>query len=106
MAAWGAVSGILPHVLHHVGPLAGTALVAGAGGQMVFAAVGFLAAVPSLLRLKRRFGTWLAPGIAAVLFAAAFIVSTFFIGPIISGEGASEGADPKEAPAQTDEHGH
>ena len=31
LAAWGAFIGVLPHVLHHVGPLAGTALLAGAG---------------------------------------------------------------------------
>ena len=31
-----AISGIAPHVLHHVGPLAGSALLAGAGGTVLF----------------------------------------------------------------------
>ena len=37
MAVWGAVTGVLPHVLHHVGPLAGAAVVAGATGKVVSA---------------------------------------------------------------------
>jgi hypothetical protein len=40
-----------------------------------------------LLRLRRRFGTWLAPAIALALFAAMFTVSTLWIGPAIRGNG-------------------
>lgn len=40
LAAWGVFIGVLPHVLHHVGPLAGAALLAGAGGKVLFAAIG------------------------------------------------------------------
>lgn len=32
---WGGFVGIAPRVLHHAGPLAGTALMAGAGGRLV-----------------------------------------------------------------------
>ena len=84
VAAWGAFIGLVPHVLHHVGPLAGAALLAGAGGTVLFAAIGFVAAIPLLLRLYRRFGTWRAPAIAVAVFAAMFSLSSFVIGPAIS----------------------
>ena len=85
LAVWGAFVGLLPHVLHHVGPLAGAALLAGATGRALFAAIGFVAAIPFLRRLHRRFGTWRAPAIALAVFAAAFSLSSFVIGPAISG---------------------
>ena len=46
-----------PHVLHHVGPLAGAALLVGATGKVLFGALGFLLAVPMLRRLRRRTGS-------------------------------------------------
>jgi len=51
LAAWGGFIGLLPHVLHHVGPLAGAALLAGTEGTILFATIGFVAAVPFLLRV-------------------------------------------------------
>ncbi len=84
-AAWGGFIGLLPHVLHHVGPLAGAALLAGATGRILFAAIGFLAAIPFLRRLQRRFRTWRAPAIAVAVFATMFSLSSFVIGPAISG---------------------
>ena len=90
LALWGAVTGIAPHVLHHVGPLAGAALVAGATGKVLFAAIGFVAAIPFLLRLHRRFATWKAPAIALAVFVAMFSLSTFVIGPLITGGGSSD----------------
>ncbi|WNB87000.1 hypothetical protein [Cellulomonas sp. ATA003] len=83
--ALGAMMGVAPHVLHHVGPLVGTALVAGAGGTALFGLLGLVASVPMLLRLRRRFGSWRAPALALVVFAAMFLVSTLVIGPRISG---------------------
>jgi len=85
VAAIGLVMGIVPHVLHHIGLLAGTALVAGSGGTALFGALGFLASIPFLLRLYRRFGTWRAPVIGLLIFTAMFSLSTFVIGPAISG---------------------
>ena len=85
VAVWGAVIGLAPHVLHHVGPLAGAALVAGATGTALFALIGFVAAVPFLIRLHRRFGTWRAPAVALAVFALMFSLSSFVIGPAISG---------------------
>ena len=85
--ALGAIGGVAPHVLHHVGPLVGTALVAGAGGTALFGVLGLAASVPMLLRLRRRFGSWRAPGIALVVFTAMFLVSSLVVGPLISGSG-------------------
>jgi poly(3-hydroxybutyrate) depolymerase len=48
-ALWVAVTGLAPHVLHHVGPSAGAALVSGALGTSLFAAAGFVATIPMLL---------------------------------------------------------
>jgi hypothetical protein len=59
-AAGAVVLGVVPHLLHHVGLFAG-ALFAGVGGSLVFGAVGFLAAIPFLLRVHRRTGTWRMP---------------------------------------------
>lgn len=85
----GVVVGLAPHLLHHVGVLAGTALVAGSGGTALFGALGLVLSVPMLLRLHRRFGTWTAPAIGLAVFAVMFAVSTFVIGPAISGSGDS-----------------
>jgi len=86
LALWGGFIGLLPHVLHHVGPLAGAALLAGATGRALFAAIGFVAAIPFLRRLHRRFRTWRAPAIALAVFAAMFSLSSFVIGPAISSD--------------------
>ena len=82
----GGVLGLAPHVLHHIGLLAGTALVAGSGGTALFGAVGLVAAVPLLLRLRRRFGTWKAPALALAVFTAMFALSAFVVGPAINGQ--------------------
>jgi len=100
-AGWGAVIGVAPHVLHHVGPLAGAAILAGTGGRLLFFAIGLIAAAPMLWRLKRRFHSWAAPAIAAALFAVAFLVSSVVIGPLISGAESDD-----FAPSVTTTHGH
>ena len=82
----GGVAGLTPHALHHVGLLAGTALVAGSGGTALFGAIGLLASLPMLRRLQRRFGTWRAPALGLALFAVMFAVSAFLVGPAISGD--------------------
>jgi len=91
----GVVVGLIPHVLHHIGLLAGTALLAGSGGTALFGAVGLLASVPFLLRLRRRFRTWRAPAIGLLVFAAMFSLSSFVIGPAISGSTSDK---PPSAP--------
>lgn len=81
LAVWAAITGAAPHVLHHVGPLAGSALVAGAGGRAAFGAVGFVATIPTLRRLRRRTGSWRTPALALLAFATIFTLSTLVIGP-------------------------
>lgn len=77
----GTVTGLAPHVLHHVGPLLGVAAAAGAGGTALFGVLGLVASIPMLLRLKRRFGSWWAPLVALTVFAGMFAFSTFVVGP-------------------------
>jgi len=97
--------GVAPHVLHHVGPLAGAAFLAGAGGRLLFGGIAFAASIPFLLRIYHRFGTWVAPAIALAVMAAMFSFSTFVIGPAISGE-ENETKRPVTEQPTVDEHGH
>ncbi|ASD22585.1 hypothetical protein B7495_11205 [Cryobacterium sp. LW097] len=83
--ALGGIAGLVPHVLHHIGPLVGSALVAGSGGTVLFGVVGFVASVPMLISLRRKFASWWAPGIALAIFIVMFLLSTYVVGPLISG---------------------
>ena len=96
-----AVLGVLPHALHHAGPLAGAALFAGLGGSLLFGALGLVAAIPFLVRMHRRCGNWRRPLAALALFAAVFAVSTFVVGPALTSddEDGPGGADVPAAPA-------
>jgi hypothetical protein len=99
----GGVVGLAPHVLHHVGPLVGGAMVAGAAGTVLFGAIGLVASLPFLLRLRRRFASWWAPAIALAVFAAMFSLSSFVIGPMVGGDGP---ASPVDNPPTPDGTGH
>jgi hypothetical protein len=103
-AALVAVLGLLPHILHHAGPLAGAALFAGIGGSLLFGAIGLIAAVPLLVRMKRRCGSWRRPLGALALFAAVFVLSTFVVGPALTGENNSDGGTSSPAPAVPSGH--
>ncbi|MDP3893310.1 hypothetical protein [Nocardioides sp.] len=105
-AATGVVLGVAPHVLHHIGLLAGTALISGASGNALFYVVGLILSVPMLRRLYRRFPTPWAPAVAVGVFTALFSLSAFVIGPAVSGSGADP-APTDPSPSHTgDEHGH
>jgi hypothetical protein len=103
--AWGVISGVAPHVLHHAGPLAGAALLAGTGGRVLFFFIGLAAAVPLLIRLYRRFNTWVAPAMAIGVFAATYTLSSLFLGPLLTG-GTGGAATPPGVTTTTDPHGH
>lgn len=103
--AIGAVSGIAPHVLHHAGPIAGAALLAGTAGTLLFGVIGLVASIPFLIRLRRRFGTWRAPAIALAVFAVVFTISTIVVGPAIRGDGTGNARAGATTPA-ADPHGH
>lgn len=103
--ALGLVLGLLPHVLHHVGFLAGTALLAGAGGTLLFGMLGLAASLPMLIRLYRRFGSMVAPAIAVGIFAIAFAFSSLVLGPVIRGNlEPGGGAEPSAHPSGGDHH--
>jgi hypothetical protein len=68
---------------------------------VLFGVLGMVAMLPMLVRLRRRFGTWWAPGIAVAVFAVMFAVSTFLIGPALQPavDGAPEPGPAPSAPA-------
>jgi hypothetical protein len=101
-----AISGIAPHVLHHVGPLAGTALLAGAGGTVLFGLAGFALSVPMLLRLRRRFRSWVAPGVASLVFLVVYLFSALVVGPMVTASPAGANVEPTSTPLASghDEH--
>jgi len=105
LGALGTIVGLAPHVLHHIGLLAGTALVAGADGTVLFALVGLAASIPLLLKLRRRFHSWWAPVIGLAVFAVMFALSAFIIGPAISGSGTdTPSGDQPSPPADHSDH--
>lgn len=104
VGALGLVMGLLPHLLHHIGLLAGTALVAGSGGTVLFGALGLLASIPMLIRLYRRFRSWVAPVLGLVVFAAMFSLSAFVIGPAVSGSAGAVVPGPEPTVEHTGGH--
>jgi phage-related protein len=101
----GTIVGIAPHALHHIGLLAGTALVAGTAGTVLFGVVGLAASVPLLWRLKKRFGSWWAPVIGLGVFAVMFSLSAFVIGPIFNGPDVqAPSGDQPGPPSEHSEH--
>lgn len=105
-AGIGAVMGLLPHVLHHIGFLVGAAAVTGVVGNLLFGAAGLVLSIPFLIRLRRRFGTWRAPALAVALFTGMFLVSAFVIGPAIVGGDATPATTPQPAPTAEHEGHH
>lgn len=111
-AAFGALMGLVPHLLHHVGIIAGAALVTGVGGNLLFGVLGLLLSVPLLRRLYRRFHTWKAPAIALAIFALMYALSALVIGPAISGDpptpvpATATSSTPSPSPSSTDHGPH
>ena len=95
-AALGSLLGLVPHVLHHVGIVAGTALLAGVWGNLALYVVGLLLSIPMLRRLHRRFNSIVAPIAGATIFTLLFLISAFVIGPAIN-----PGPEPPVAPTVT-----
>ena len=105
-AGVGVVLGLVPHVMHHIGILAGAALVTGVGGNLLFFTVGLLFSIPLLCRLYRRVGRWWAPGIAVAVFTALFALSALVIGPALSGDSGADSKPPSQAPTSTRDSHH
>jgi hypothetical protein len=100
------VTGLAPHVLHHIGLFAGAAFVVGVGGNLLFGAVGLLLSIPLLRRLHRRFGTWKAPALAVAVFAVMFSISAFVIGPAISSPDPVDAPQPAGTPSPAEHSAH
>ncbi|WP_282007023.1 hypothetical protein [Propioniciclava sinopodophylli] len=105
-AGLGALLGLVPHVMHHIGLLAGAAILTGALGNSVLYVVGLLFSIPLLRRLRSRFNTWRAPALGVVAFTALFAVSAFVVGPALSGSNAPETRGGTSAPASAEHDGH
>lgn len=103
-AAIGVALGLVPHVLHHIGLIAGAAFVTGATGNVLFFAIGLVFSIPLLRRIYKKFHTSWAPAIAIAIFAALFSLSAFVIGPAITGD-SSPAKDPA-TPSQTPTTNH
>ena len=95
-AAWaacraviGSILGLTPHVLHHVGIVAGTALLAGAWGNLALYGGGLLLSIPMLKRLHRRFASVAAPIAGVAIFTVMFLFSTLVLGPAINPQPAA-----------------
>jgi hypothetical protein len=84
--------------MHHLGLIAGAALLTGALGNSVLYAVGLLLSIPLLRRLRSRFRSRLAPAIGVVVFTALFALSAFIVGPRIGTTGSS-GQTPPSVPS-------
>lgn len=103
-AAIGVILGLVPHVLHHIGLIAGAALVTGAAGNVLFFALGLGLSIPLLRRLWRRFHSLWAPAIATTVFVGMFSLSAFVIGPAITGGSDPGPTTPSQTP--TNHNGH
>ncbi|MBI5310877.1 MAG: hypothetical protein HZB14_07640 [Actinobacteria bacterium] len=93
--------GAAPHVLHHVGPLAGAAVLAGATGKLIFGVVGFVAMIPLFRKLHRKSGGWRVPALALVAMSVIFLFSTLVIGPALTG-----GDDPAQPTTEDERKAH
>lgn len=89
-SAWAALMGALPHVLHHVGPLAGAAFVAGTTGTIVFGLLAFAFTIPMLVRIRRHRGSWRLPLALLATFIAVWAASTWLVGPWVQDQLADE----------------
>jgi hypothetical protein len=84
--------------MHHVGLLAGAALLTGALGNGILYVVGLLMSIPLLRRLRARFRTAWAPAIGVAVFTVLFSLSAFVVGPAI---GTGDDGVPVKAPTPT-----
>jgi hypothetical protein len=102
VGAWAVITGVAPHVLHHVGPLAGAALLAGFGGKAIFFPLGLVLSLPMLRRLYRRCDSLVAPALAVVAFAILFTFSSLVVAPALTGSDQA----PTQVPGIEQPSGH
>lgn len=101
-AVLGTLLGLVPHLMHHIGLIAGAALLTGAIGSSVLYALGLILSIPLLRRLRRRFNSWKPPILGVAIFTVLFGVSTLVVGPLINPAGPQS-----PLPTETSDHtGH
>jgi hypothetical protein len=61
-------------------------LLAGASGKLLFATLGFVAAIPMLRKPRRHTGSWRVPSGVLAVMAVLFAFSSFVLGPAIAGD--------------------
>ncbi len=105
-AATGALLGLVPHVMHHIGILSGAALLTGVLGNSLLYAIGLVLSIPLLNRLRKRFGTWKAPAIGVAVFTAMFLLSALVIGPAISRSSTPPAPQTSAGPTSSDHASH
>lgn len=105
-AAAGALLGLVPHVMHHIGILAGAALLTGVFGNSLLYAIGLLLSIPLLNRLRKRFGTWKAPAVGVAVFTAMFLLSALVVGPAISRSSIPPAPQTSAGPTNGDHASH
>lgn len=103
-AVFGALLGLAPHVLHHIGLITGAAFVVGAGGNALFFVIGLIFSLPLLRSLYRKFSTWRAPAVAIAIFTALFSLSAFVVGPAITGGEAPDAEPQPPTPTHAGHH--
>ena len=105
-AATGALLGLVPHVMHHIGILAGAALLTGVWGNALLYAVGLILSIPLLIRIRKRFGTWKAPAMGIAVFTAMFLLSALVVGPAISRSSTQPTPQRSAGPSSSDHASH
>jgi hypothetical protein len=98
-AALGSLLGLVPHVMHHIGIVVGTALLAGFWGNTILYLLGILLSIPMFRRLHRRYGSITAPIAGAAIFTALFLFSALVVGPAINASAIAPGTPTISAPA-------
>lgn len=73
---------------------------------MLFFGLGLLAATPMLIRLYRRFRSWVAPAVAVSLFVLTYTVSSLYIGPLFTGSEVPSGPPAALVTTTTHDHEH
>jgi hypothetical protein len=59
-----------------------------------------------LLRLRRRFRSWLAPSVATLVFGVVYLFSALVVGPMITGSTSGSIVEPISTPPASEHDAH
>ena len=80
--------------------------MSGIAGSLLFGAIGFALAIPFLLRLRRKSGSWRLPGAVLAVMVAVFSLSAFVVGPAITGSDDDGRSSPASQPTPAGPEAH